>query len=202
MRLERLNPNKFKVFLTFDDLIDRGLTKDDLWHNAPKVQQLFQDMMKEASDELGFEMDGKLAVEIYSLQAQGMVVIVTKEKIINSLEEDYDEDEDDFVEMQVTLDEVHDVLFEIYSLEDVIDMAYRVSDYGNIPAKLYMYDNLFYLYIDPLNIESIDIDVLISILSEYGNPSVRTIHRIQEYGKVLFNEQAVNNIIKFFKKNK
>ncbi|MDF2946982.1 MAG: negative regulator of tic competence family protein [Bacillales bacterium] len=202
MRLERLNPNKFKVFLTFDDLIDRGLTKDDLWHNAPKVQQLFQDMMKEASDELGFEMDGKLAVEIYSLQAQGMVVIVTKEKIINNLEEDYDDDDDDdFVEMQVTLDEVHEVLFEIYSLEDVIDMAYRVCDFGNIPAKLYMYDSLYYLYIDPINIETVDIDVLISILSEYGNPSVRTIHRIQEYGKVLFNEQAINNIIKYFKKS-
>ena len=31
MRLERLNYNKIKIFLTLDDLTDRGLTKEDLW---------------------------------------------------------------------------------------------------------------------------------------------------------------------------
>ncbi|WP_307190238.1 adaptor protein MecA [Geomicrobium sp. JCM 19039] len=31
MRLERIAANKIKVFLTFDDLKERGLTKDDLW---------------------------------------------------------------------------------------------------------------------------------------------------------------------------
>ncbi|MED2244001.1 adaptor protein MecA, partial [Bacillus thuringiensis] len=35
MRLERLNYNKIKIFLTFDDLSERGLTKEDLWRNAP-----------------------------------------------------------------------------------------------------------------------------------------------------------------------
>ncbi len=49
MRLERLNYNKIKIFLTFDDLSERGLTKEDLWRNAPKVQQLFRDMMQEAN---------------------------------------------------------------------------------------------------------------------------------------------------------
>lgn len=78
MRLERLNYNKIKIFLTFDDLSERGLTKEDLWRNAPKVQQLFRDMMQEANTELGFEADGPIAVEVFSLQAQGMVVIVTK----------------------------------------------------------------------------------------------------------------------------
>jgi adapter protein MecA 1/2 len=156
--------------------------------------------MKEASDELGFEMDGKLAVEIYSLQAQGMVVIVTKEKILNvSEEEDYDDEEDDFVEMQVTLDEFHDVLYEFYSFEDVISMAHRIKSFGDIPSKLYSYDNLFYLYIDPLNVLDVDFDTLISLLSEYGNPAVRTIHRIQEYGKVIINDNAISDITKYFK---
>ena len=68
MRLERLNYNKIKNFLTFDDLSERGLTKEDLWRNAPKVQQLFRDMMQ-ANKELGFEADGPIAVEVFSLQA-------------------------------------------------------------------------------------------------------------------------------------
>lgn len=80
MRLERLNYNKIKIFLTLDDLTDRGLTKEDLWKDSFKVQQLFKDMMNEANTELGFEANGPIAVEVYSLQAQGMVIIVTKIK--------------------------------------------------------------------------------------------------------------------------
>lgn len=47
MRLERLNYNKIKIFLTLDDLTDRGLTKEDLWKDSFKVHQLFKDMMNE-----------------------------------------------------------------------------------------------------------------------------------------------------------
>ena len=65
MRLERLNYNKIKIFLTFDDLSERGLTKEDLWRNAPKVQQLFRDMMQEANKELGFEADIRLQLKYF-----------------------------------------------------------------------------------------------------------------------------------------
>ncbi len=78
MRLERLNTNKFKVFLTFDDMKERGITKEDLWQDLPKVHDLFRDMMLEAANELGFKVDGPIAVEVYAMPAQGMVIIVTK----------------------------------------------------------------------------------------------------------------------------
>jgi len=78
MRLERLNGNKIKIFLTFDDLAERGISKDDLWRNLPKVQQLFRDMIMEADDELGFHADGPIEIEVFSLPAQGLVVIVSK----------------------------------------------------------------------------------------------------------------------------
>lgn len=65
MRLERLNYNKIKIFLTFDDLVERGLTKEDLWKDTFKVHELFRDMIEEASEELGFEINGSVAVEVY-----------------------------------------------------------------------------------------------------------------------------------------
>ena len=71
MRLERLNYNKIKIFLTFDDLSERGLTKEDLWRNAPKVQQLFRDMMQEANKELGFEADGPMQLKCFLYKHKG-----------------------------------------------------------------------------------------------------------------------------------
>ncbi|MBO9128269.1 genetic competence negative regulator [Bacillus sp. 165] len=194
MRLERLNYNKIKIFLTFDDLLERGLTKEDLWQNAPKVQQLFRDMMNEASKELGFEADGPIAVEVFSLQAQGMVVIVTKEHQESELEEDFS---DEFIEMQVTLDESDDILYEFANFEDIISLAQYLYPLGIIGGRLYSFQNGFYLL---LNEESANLsnETLIAILAEYGSSATITIYRLMEYGKELMREDAITQLYHHF----
>jgi adapter protein MecA 1/2 len=195
MRLERLNYNKIKVFLTFDDLLERGLTKEDLWKDAPKVQQLFRDMMYEASVELGFEADGPIAVEIFSLQAQGMVVIVTKESHDSDLDEDL---EDEFIEMQVTLDETEEILYEFKTFEDVIALTSVLYPRGISGGKLYSFQNHFYLLFDEEDIVGMNQPNFIAILAEYGNSSTITIYRIMEYGKELMKEKALLNVHQHF----
>lgn len=194
MRLERLNYNKIKIFLTFDDLMERGLTKEDLWQNAPKVQQLFRDMMQEANKELGFEADGPIAVEVFSLQAQGMVVIVTKEHQHIDAEEDF---HDDFIEMQVTLDESDDILYEFASFEDLISLAGRLYLLNMTGGKLYSFQNRFYLLLEE-DTTSISKENLIAILAEYGNSATITIYRLMEYGKELMKKQAIEQVYRHF----
>ncbi|MCA1030547.1 genetic competence negative regulator [Bacillus timonensis] len=192
MRLERLTYNKIKIFLTFDDLIERGLTKEDLWQDSLKVHQLFRDMIEEASEELGFEANGPVAVEVYSLKAQGMVVIVTTDKE-NELDEEFN---DDYIEMQVTLDESDDILYEFQSIEDVIQLSTRLYCMEIVGGKLFSFENRFFMIFEeePL-IETSD---LIALLAEYGNPSTITKYRIYEYGKELMSENAIENIHHFF----
>ncbi|CAM4108584.1 adaptor protein [Bacillus manliponensis] len=194
MRLERLNYNKIKIFLTFDDLSERGLTKEDLWKDAPKVQQLFRDMMQEANKELGFEADGPIAVEVFSLQAQGMVVIVTKE---NDESDTEDEFRDEFIEMQVTLDESEHILYEFASLEDVIALASRLYPLGVTGGKLYSWEGRFYLWIEEETPALLKAD-MIAILAEFGNSSTVAIYRIMEYGKELMDDSAIEQIYKYF----
>ncbi|WP_096153718.1 MULTISPECIES: genetic competence negative regulator [Bacillus] len=193
MRLERITNNKIKVFLTFDDLSDRGLTKEDLWQDSEKVHQLFRDMMDSANDELGFEVNGSLAVEVYSLQAQGMVIIVT-------VTDDISDEEflDDYIEMQVTIDESEEVLYEFSSFEHIIDLAKRLKPFQMGTGKLYSYQDLYFLLLEEKN-NHMDIDTLISLLSEYGCPATMTIHRIHEYGKIIMEENALSTIRKYFK---
>jgi adapter protein MecA 1/2 len=195
MRLERLNYNKIKIFLTFDDLVERGLTKEDLWKDTFKVHQLFRDMIDEASEELGFEINGSVAVEVYSLPAQGMVVIVTSEGEMT--DEEDDEFSDDYIEMQVTLDESDDIFFEFRTLEDVIQLAERLYALGCHGGSLYSYEGRFYLYFEE---PTIDTDDFVAILAEYGSPSTLTIHRVQEYGKKLMEDQAIAQIYQYFVK--
>lgn len=104
MRIERVSSSQFTIFLTFDDLVERGFNKEELFQDATSIQNLFTDVMYEASSELGFELEGKLYVQVYIMQAQGMHVIVTQ----NRDNIDWDED---FIEMKVTLDESKELIF-------------------------------------------------------------------------------------------
>jgi adapter protein MecA 1/2 len=193
VRLERLNYNKIKIFLTFDDLMDRGLTKEDLWQDSLKVHQLFRDMIEEASEELGFEANGPIAVEVYSLQAQGMVVIVTKDIDDEDLDDEFS---DDYIEMQVTLDESDDIFYEFRTFEDVIQLTSRLFPLDILGGILYSFENQFYLlFEDELLTNSED---FISILAEFGNPATITKYRVNEYGKILMQSNAIKDIYNYF----
>lgn len=195
MKLERITINKFKAFIPSDDLLERGLSKEDIWKNIPEVQSLFRDVMQEASKEFGFIAEGRLAVQILSLQAQGVIIIVTQDDALQEMDEEMISD---FVEMRVTLDECLDVLFEFDRFEDLIDAAAPLYGMNVEVGKVIMYEDKYYLYIDPTDTIESDYELLIAILSEYGYPSVRTKHRIEAYGKVLMKENAVLQLVHYF----
>ncbi|WP_088102242.1 genetic competence negative regulator [Halalkalibacter urbisdiaboli] len=195
MRLERLAMNKFKVFLTFDDMKERGITKEDLWQDVPKVHDLFRDMMHEADDELGFKVDGPIAVEVFAMPAQGMVFIVTK----GNPDEDFDDDfEEGYIEMQVTLDETDDVFYAFKDFEDVIELSARLYPFGVVGGTLYSFEQAYYLRFEDYDLEGIEEEAFIALLSEFGSPSTITTYRVEEYGKCLMELEAVYRIYHTF----
>ncbi|WLD91854.1 genetic competence negative regulator [Alkalihalobacillus sp. AL-G] len=194
MRLERLTYNKIKVFLTLDDLHERGISKEEMWEDLPKVHELFRDMMLEADDELGFKADGPIAVEVFSLPAQGMVVIVTKSHATNE-EEEYD---DDFLELQVTLDISDDVFYEFKAFEDIISLADRLYPLGTSGGEIYYFQDRYYVSFEESDYENIDVEMFVALLSEFGNPSTITKWRVKEYGKSIMSEQAMEQVDRYF----
>ncbi|MEQ7806449.1 adaptor protein [Priestia megaterium] len=199
MRLERLNYNKLKVFLTYDDLKERGLTKEDLWTDTFKVKQLFREMIEQASQELNFEPTNSLSVEVFSLQAQGMVVFVTKQYEEETGYGEFDEDEfEDFIEMQVMLDESEDMFFEFDSFEDVIQLTKRMSNFYDTDSVLYSFEKRFYVLLDYHMLSPAEVGNMIAVLAEYGNPSTITKHRVNEYGKMLVEKRALEYINSVF----
>lgn len=151
MRLERLTANKIKIFLTSDDLFDRGLTKEDIWKDSIKWNQLFHDMLEEASQEFEVDIQGSVAVEVFSLQAQGMIMIIT----VDEVKEDEEILYDGFIEMQVRVEGYEDLLYEFQELEDIIGLAKRLSIVGIFGGSLYTMQNRYYLLLDKLGVEKV-----------------------------------------------
>ncbi|WP_053366980.1 adaptor protein MecA [Bacillus sp. FJAT-27245] len=192
MRLERLTANKIKIFITSDDLFERGLSKDDILKDTLKWRQLFQDLLEEASLELDLDIQGAVAVEVFSLQAQGMVMIIT----VNGTVEEEEFLYDGFIEMQVTVEGYEKFLFEFEGIEEVIQLARRLSLLSAGGGSLYSLKGKYYLLFD---VSPDDAERHASIMAEYGNASILSPYFLEEYGNPIMKEKAVETILKYFR---
>lgn len=198
MRVERLGQDKIRIFLTFDDLTERGIEKEDIWRDIPKVHELFNDMMEQAYQELGFEVSGPVAVEVFALPAQGMVVIVTRGKTNPSAEKDEEYDEEDVYEMEVTLEESDLIIYAFRDFEHLVEAAHRVNPLLTGGGSAYFHQGKYYLVLEEVELDQDRYNKLIAILSEYGEATPITVYILEEYGKVVFSDDAVKEICKHF----
>lgn len=94
MRMERVSNNQIKCYLNQSDLTSRELKFSEIAYGNPKTQQLFQDMMTKASDELDFDMHNvPIMIEIVPVSYDSIMLIITKV-------EDPSDIDDQFVEFQ------------------------------------------------------------------------------------------------------
>lgn len=201
MKMERLGHDKIRIFLTFDDLLERGIRKDEIWHEIPKMQQLFSDMMEQAYSELGFEASGPLAVEVHAMPAQGMVIYVTRAKPRFA---EHDGDEADYgdeavYEMEVTLEQSDVITYAFADFEDVIRAARAAGRIVADGGSLYAYGGKWVLQFDPDLMDEEKAQTLISVLSEYGEVTSLTPAVLQEYGKTVFSGDAVSGLARHFR---
>ncbi|PTX59874.1 adapter protein MecA 1/2 [Melghirimyces profundicolus] len=196
MRVERLSRDKIRFYLSMDDLMERGIEKEDMWRDIPKVHELFNDMMDQAYQELGFEISGPVAVEVFALPAQGMVVVVTRGRTPSP--SDLDElDGDDMYELEVTLEESDQVIFQFQDFEYLVQAARDVQPLMGNAGRVYAYRDRYFLVLDT-DMETETLQQGIAVLSEFGEASTVTEHVLQEYGKTIWDQEAVGEIIRYF----
>lgn len=193
MKMERLSQDKIRIFLTFDDLSERGIQKEDMWREIPKVHELFSEMMDQAYNELGFDVTGPLAVEVFALPAQGMVVIVTKGKHASLLEDE----EEDIYELEVTLEQSNFISYAFSDFDHLVLAAKAVKHLVD-GGVLYHYQSQYVLVIDPEYLEDRDLQLLVALLSEYGEAASVTEAVLGEYGKMIIADRAIEVICHHF----
>lgn len=195
MRLERITLNKIKVSLSSDDLFDRGICNEDILKESNKWQQLFHEMLEEACDEFGVDIRGQVVVEVFSLQTQGMILIITMEDEFVDDEEDFHTD--NFIEMQVKVGARDDLLFEFDDFENIIQLSKRLHALNVTDGSIYFKENKYYLYFDCTNSEIFE--KIACILTEFGNPSLVSYHILEEYGTVILKHKAIEKVNQYFK---
>ncbi|MDF2946236.1 MAG: adaptor protein MecA [Bacillales bacterium] len=231
MDIERINEDTVKFFISYIDIESKGFTKDDIWYDRERSEQLFWEMMEELDERMDdrerLELDGPLWIQVQMLDL-GLEVMITKaqissdgdnfeivvndEKRINLPIDDKLEalletqniiikkEEDNVTITSIIDEEFMPILVKFKDIEDIISLSKRLK-LDNIENQLYFYESLYYLTIEFRVEDNNDeeIDEIMSIVLEFGEESELTIHRIKEYGKLIINNDALEEIYRNFK---
>ncbi|REJ08464.1 adaptor protein MecA [Halobacillus trueperi] len=113
--------------------------------------------------------------------------------------EDYDQ-RNEYDEDQEDSDEPLTFTLKFNDFEDVIQLSHYVVPTESMEQRLFHFEDRYYLYIqfNDENMSDDDQENVLSQLMEYGHESSLTIHRLEEYGKTIFSEQALESVKEYF----
>ena len=202
MRVERIARDKVRIFISYDDLEERGIDRDEIWHNGKKVQDLFWDMMETAYMEVGFDIAGPISVEAFTMPTEGVVVIVTRIPSMPGAghdDGDYGDEEETYLERDHGFSSrstpTHMVMA-FRDLDDLLDACKTLRQYP-VHTSLYHHEGAYQLMIHG-DLRPDQWEEVFSILVEYGEMSRVTSWVLEEYGKVIFADHAVEQLLRNF----
>ena len=200
MRVEKLGDNKVRIYLSYEDLNDRGIDRDEIWQNSRRVQELFWEMMENAYEEVGFEVLGPIAVEAFTMPTEGIVVIVTQLPSLSQAAGDRvsEEEAEELETSLATADLSEAFIFVFHDFEDAVRAAHSLRVHEGIGGSLYHYKNRYHLYFEEEEIHEDLYDTIWSILHEYGELSATTKAMLDEYGKLVMDGHAIRTLTDHF----
>ncbi len=79
MKIEKLSDDQIRCTLNAQDLTSRQLKINELAYGSDKAKKLFQEMLKQASEECGFDtQDMPLMIEAIPISSERLVLVITR----------------------------------------------------------------------------------------------------------------------------
>ncbi|WP_243385708.1 adaptor protein MecA [Bacillus kexueae] len=217
MDIERINEHTVKFYISYFDIEERGFDREEIWYNRERSEELFWEMMDEIHEEEDFPIEGPLWIQVQA-NDKGLEVVVTKAQLskdgqklelpitdgkmkdfpvdenieslldnhFNTSQEHETDDEEEELEFVIRFDD----------FEHVISLSkYNIEGFKN---SLYAFENKYYLFVEFLEEEDEMIEDLLSLMLEFGAESRVTIHRLEEYGKLVMKDNALEQVRQHF----
>ena len=221
MKIEKINDNKIRCTLTSADLAERNLKLSELAYGTEKARSLFQDMMLEANQQFGFNVDNApLMVEAVPVAPDSIVLIITEpvqysgaDDIIdlfhklcdvkNKAQEIAKKAAQKENEKEPAASEEKNVdlvrTFHFSTLDDVISSAKALNQYFTGSNSLYKNtaDANYQLVLHQSGCKPEEFNKVCNILSEYGRQesfSLAAEAFLLEHGNAMVKENALQEL--------
>ena len=221
MKIERINDNQIKFTLTRSDLASRQIRLSELTYGTEKAKVLFQDMVEQASTELGCDIsEAPLMIEAIPVSMDCIILMITMVDDPDEVDSRFSElanftdlfkkdDSDEFDFSSIFGNAVKNAvqaaspagecMFSFDSLDSVIDLAKSAHRFHTGKSTLYRSreDGKYYLRIvsDPKRSE--EFSRITAISSEFGSFEPTGYSRmayINEHFDVILSENAIDNL--------
>ncbi|MBM7554023.1 adaptor protein MecA [Thalassobacillus pellis] len=121
------------------------------------------------------------------------------EEKLNEADENSDQLDDEDSDAHSEMEQLNFTV-QFDNFEDVIQLSHSFQTSEVFAQSLYHFEDAYYLYIQ-FDDENMNDDVqenLLSQILEYGHESSLTVHRLEEYGKVIFHDDVFKQIRDYF----
>ncbi|MDE0562133.1 adaptor protein MecA [Exiguobacterium sp. B2(2022)] len=191
MRFEKQTKEHLRVYVTANELSLRGIAIDTIV--GENGQQLWKELLETAESEYGFSPQGAVDLNVTMFPRDGLVIDVQKGEAIAELDVEQ-------VEIRLTIDVIHHLIYQFYDIEDVINASIQLFPHIHETEQggaLYHYEGRYYLHFVEVLPEKVE-ERLAAILSEYGKTTTVSPYVMMEYGKTIQTEQAVKELYDAF----
>lgn len=127
MKIEKINDRQIRCTLTKEDLASREIKISELAYGSEKAKALFQDMMRMAARDFGFDADNMpLMIEAIPLSMDALLLVITKVEDPEELDARFSQFSDDTEEEPSGT--FADLLNHIEGADDILDLIHRISE--------------------------------------------------------------------------
>ena len=177
MKIEKINENKIRCFLTRDDLENRHIKLSEIAYGTEKARSLFRDMMEQASSQFGFEADNiPLMVEAIPMSNECIILDITKVADPEELDTRFSRfspaspDLLDDSQKDMIPDGADEVLDLFHRMNPILDVARILSGHYHGENSLYKNPETgdYYLLVSKSDHKPEEFNKVCNILSEYG----------------------------------
>ena len=206
MKIEKLNDNQIRCTLTRADLLDRQIKLSELICGGEKAKSLFQDMMHQASNELGFEAeDTPLMIEAIPSSADSIVLVITKVDDPEELDSKFSKFgsipkiAETIKKSELDTDEENESgirLFSFANIDCVIHAAHLLNDTFKSASTLYKDtpNNVYLLALAKGDYSTAEFNKICNMFSEYGAAEKSTcaiLAYLEEHCEIMVASNAV-----------
>lgn len=224
MKIEKINTNQIKCFLSKGDLLSRQIKVSELAYGTEKAQELFRDMMDQANNEFGFEVkNAPLMIEAIPLSTESIMLIITKVDNPDDLENKFAtlpgsktrkfkkkgivdepfEDSENLIptkKSQKTNAISAFFLYEFTTLDDVSAIAPKLLRFTIDNSTLYRNpeNGKYYLALLSTSIERVTCKIIRGILSEYSEQIIsrkNILNYYDEHYETIIKDKAIKVLV-------
>lgn len=215
MKIEKISDSQIKVFLNQSDLKERNIKLTELAYGSEKTQALFREMMEQAIETCGFEIENSpLMIEAVPVSSDSIMIIVSKVSEDSRVDNKFtlippSKEERKFKRKEIINEFINHsnfaessddgiVIYSFDKIDDISAVARKLNGIYSGTNILYKYENKYFLVVQNDNSsDGVEMDTLDLILSEYGQKHVSNVvskYFLEEHSEVIVK----NDVIKKF----